>query len=81
MTHDKMRHCKFNKVFEQLHRLTINKINHQLQVYINECSDCSKNQIHHHKFYNDLQSILSLSISFHILAIDFIVTECTSWLF
>src|SRR5436190_23556706 len=74
MTHDEMRHCKFNRAFEHLHKLAINKISHQLQVYINECSDCSKNQTHHHKFYSNFQSILSSSISFHILAIDFILT-------
>ena len=53
ITHDEMRHCEFDRVFEHLHELTINKISHQLQVYINECSDCNKNQTHYHKFYDD----------------------------
>ena len=74
MTHDEMRHCRFDRVFEHFHELTINKTSCQLQVYINKCSDCDKNQIHYHKFYNDFQSILSLSISFHTLTINFIFT-------
>ena len=43
MTHDEMRHCRFDKAFECLHELIINKTSCQLQVYINECSDCDKN--------------------------------------
>ena len=87
MIHDEMRHCRFDKVFECLHELTINKTSHQLWVYIDECSDCDKNQTCCHKFYSDLQSILSLLISFHILVIDFIlallisektITSCSS---
>ena len=74
ITHDEMRYCRFNKGFECFHKLTINKTSCQLQVYIDECSDCSKNQTHHHKLYDDFQSILSSSISFHILVIDFILT-------
>ena len=58
--------------------MTINKTNHQLWVYIKRCLNCSKNQTHHHKFYSDLQLILSLSISFHILAIDFILALSVS---
>ena len=30
MTHNKMRHCEFNKAFEHFHKLTINKTSHQL---------------------------------------------------
>ena len=78
MTHDEMRHCRFDRVFEQLHKLTINKINYQLQVYIDECLNCDKNQTCCHKFYNDLQLILSSLILFHILAIDFILTLSVS---
>ena len=52
--HDKMRHYRFDKAFEHLHKLIINKTSHQLQVYIDECSDCDKNQICCHKLYNDL---------------------------
>jgi len=74
MTHDEMRYCKFDRTFECLHKLTINKISHQLQVYIDKCSDCDKNQTCHHKFYDNFQSIFNSLISFHILAIDFILT-------
>ena len=73
MTHNEMKYCEFDRAFEYFHELTINKTSHQLQAYINECLNCSKNQIHCHKFYNNLQSILNLLISFHILVIDFIL--------
>ena len=75
MTHDKMRHCRFNRAFEHLHRLAINKTSHQLQVYINECSDCSKNQTHCHKFYSNLQLILSLLIFKENYNIMLIITD------
>ena len=78
MTHNEMKHCKFDRAFEHFHKLTINKTSHQLQVYINECSDCDKNQTHHHKLYDDLQLILNLLILFHILAIDFILALSVS---
>ncbi len=54
MTHDEIRYCEFDRAFECLHELIINKTSYQLQVYINECSDCDKNQTCHHKFYDDL---------------------------
>ena len=53
MAHNEMKYCRFDRVFEHFHELIINKISCQLQVYINECSDCSKNQTHCHKLYND----------------------------
>ena len=39
-----------------------------------KCIKCNVNQIKRHKFYDSLQSILSSSISFHTLTIDFILT-------
>ena len=66
MTHDEMRHCRFNRVFEHLHKLTINKTSHQLQVYIDECSDCNKNQTHCHKFYKQIKSLFDSSSSLYL---------------
>src|SRR5947207_8717429 len=37
ITHDEIRHCRFDKAFEHFYKLTINKTSCQLQVYIDEC--------------------------------------------
>lgn len=44
-----------------------------LKAYLKHCSVCKVNQTRRHKLYENLQSILSFSISFHTLTIDFVL--------
>ena len=46
----------------------------QLREYLRHCSNCQIHQIKRHKSYDFLQSILSISILFHIFIIDFILS-------
>ena len=43
IAYNKIRYCKFNKVFKQLYKLIINKTSCQLQVYIDKCLNYDKN--------------------------------------
>ena len=46
--------------------------------YLKNCFKCNINCTRRHKFFDNLQSILSSSILFHILIIDFILTLSNS---
>lgn len=44
-----------------------------LKIFLKHCSECQVNQTRRHKSHGALQPIDSLSISFHIIAMDFIL--------
>ena len=51
----------------------IPRITRKLRIYIKHCSFCQLNQIKHHKFYEELTPISNLVISFHTIAMNFIL--------
>ena len=63
----------FNQSLCYLNELFIYKIVKQLKQYIDHCLDCQINYSRQHCFYELLQSILSSSIFFHIITMNFIM--------
>ena len=67
-------HFDFTKCYERVAvSYFIRDLFKQLRDYLRHCSNCQIHQIRRHKSYDFLQSILSTSILFHILIIDFIL--------
>lgn len=50
----------------------------RLRIYIAHCSQCQVNQTKRHRFYDELQSIVSLAISFHIVFMNFVIALSSS---
>ena len=72
-------HSEFNHFYERINSFWyINELIKYFKNYIAHCSQCKINKIRRHKFYDFLQFILSLFISFHTLIIDFILTMFVS---
>ena len=75
MTHHEFNeHIEFDRIYERLtNSWYIRDLSKQLINYFKHCFECQINRIRKHKFYENLQSILSSSILFHILTIDFVL--------
>ena len=68
-------HLDFAKCYERMSVFYfIRDFFKQLREYLRHCSNCQIHQIKRHKSYDFLQSILSISIFFHIFIIDFILS-------
>lgn len=75
MTHDETFHMKFHKCFAIVfEKIFIRKLTHHLKNYISFCSQCRLNQIQKHRSYENMMSILTKNMSFHIIAMNFILT-------
>lgn len=73
MTHDDC-HIEFDRTFNKINNSWyIRNLFKHLTNYLKHCSQCRINRTRRHKFYNNLQSILSSSILFHFIIIDFIL--------
>lgn len=56
----------------------IRGLSKHLREYLRHCPDCQVFQTRRHKSYETLQPVLSSSVSFHTITIDFILTlSCT----
>ena len=67
-------HFDYVKCFEQMFvSYYIRDLFRYLRDYLKHCSNCQIYQIKKHAFYEFMQSILTSSISFHIIIIDFIL--------
>ena len=72
-THDENHHCDFHRVYVRISEsLYIRHLVKRLRKYIKHCKKCIENQIIRHVFYDELHSIKSIALSFHIIIIDFI---------
>ena len=72
MTHDN-EHLKFDRTYEKLISVWyIRNFAKHLKSYLKHCLFCKINRTKKHKLYESLQSILSSSIPFHTITINFV---------
>ena len=72
-THDENHHCDFHRVYVRISEfLYIRHLVKKLKKYIKHCKKCIENQIVRHVLYDELHSIKSIALFFHIIIIDFI---------
>ena len=73
-THDENHHCDFHRVYVRIFEfLYIRHLVKKFKKYIKHCKKCIENQIVRHVFYDELHSIKSIALFFHIIIIDFIL--------
>ena len=73
ITYDENHHCDFHRVYVRIFEfLYIKHSIKKFRRYIKHCKKCILNQIIRHAFYDELHSIKSIALSFHIIIIDFI---------
>src|SRR5204862_1905520 len=74
MTHNNHYHADFHQVYNNIVAdLYIQNLSQHLKQYITHCLKCLHYQTTRHVSYEALQSIIELSISFHIIITDFIL--------
>lgn len=79
LTHDQQHHSEFHRIYDQiLISLFIKKLIQHLKTYILHCFKCKLNQTQWHTSYDLLHLISILSISFHIIIMNFILTLSSS---
>ena len=72
-TYDENHHCDFHRVYVRIFEfLYIRHLVKKFKKYIKHCKKCIENQIVRHVFYDELHSIKSIVLFFHIIIIDFI---------
>ena len=75
LIHNFNNHAGFHRTY---HRLTniifMSKLSRKTRQYVKHCSICELNQIKKHAFYEKLMSMTVFTISFRIIAMNFIVT-------
>jgi hypothetical protein len=75
MTHDNNYHCEFHRVYARIFEsVYIRHMIKRLRRYIHHCKLCLKDQIKRHSSYDELNSIRTMTFSFHTVIIDFVVT-------
>ena len=73
--HDLTHHDDFMRTYDRLrHFIYVRFMIKRLKIYIAHCSKCQINQIKRHSIYDELTSIISSAISFHIIIMNFIIT-------
>ena len=73
LVHDE-NHSEFDRTYLQIvSSWYIQRLTKHIKAYIKHCLKCNLNQTRRHKSYESLQSILTSSVSFHSIAIDFIL--------
>ena len=74
MIHDST-HSGFDKIYHLvICSWYIQRLIKHVKNYIRHCFKCTINQIRRHKSYDSLQSILTSSVFFYVIAIDFVLT-------
>ena len=72
-TYNKNHHCDFHRFYVRIFEfLYIKHLIKKFKKYIKHCKKCIENQIVRYAFYDELHSIMSIVLSFHIIIIDFI---------
>ena len=74
LTHDDNQHAELIRFYARIvESLYILKLFRKLRAYITHCSICQLNQTKRHRFYEELMSIICSTISFHTIAMNFIL--------
>jgi hypothetical protein len=74
MTHDDNHHCGFHRVYARIAgSLYIRHMFKRLKRYIQHCRSCLEGQTKRHVSYEELTSIKTTILFFHIVIIDFVV--------
>ena len=74
ITHDLNNHDDFHRIYDKIvNSMYFKQFTKRLRNYIKHCSKCQLNQIKRHLLYESLQFIITSTISFHTLIIDFIL--------
>ena len=63
-------HCAYVRLFEIVY---VHKLSRKLIIYIRHCFSCQLNQIKRHRDYDELIFVFTFFISFHIIAMDFVL--------
>ena len=72
--HDFTHYNNFIKIYDKLrHFIYVRFIIKRFKTYITHCSKCQINHIKLYSVYNELNSIMSLIISFHTIVMNFII--------
>ena len=73
-THDFTHHDDFMRTYDRLRNsIYVHSMIKHFKIYITHCSKCQINQIKRHSIYDELTLIVSSTILFHTIAMDFIV--------
>jgi hypothetical protein len=76
MTHDDNHHCEFHKAYIRIFEsLYIRHISKRLRRYIHHCKSCFEKQTKRYSSYDELNSIRTMTLSFHTVIIDFVVAS------
>ena len=71
--HDENQHFDVHRCYERIANiLYVSRLFRKIRRYIEHCSICQLTQIKRHRLYDELNSIISSSTSFHIIIMNFI---------
>ena len=74
MIHDFIHHDDYHRIYDKIvSSVYIRHLFKHLCIYIAHCSNCQLNQIKKHFIYDKLISMITSTISFHIITINFII--------
>jgi hypothetical protein len=74
MTHNDNHHCEFHKAYARIFEsLYIRHMIKRLRRYIHHCKSCLERQTKRHSSYDELNSIRTMTLSFHTVIIDFVI--------
>ena len=74
IAHDLSSHGGFHRTYDRLvNSVYVRQLTKRLRTYIEHCPECQLNQTKRHSPYGSLQPIVTPSIPFHTLAMDFIL--------
>ena len=75
LIHDNNHHCDFHRAYARIaDSLYIRHLTKRFRKYIKYCKKCMKNQTMRHASYEKLKFINIMTLLFHIIIIDFIVS-------
>ena len=75
LAHDENQHFDVHRCYERIASiLYVFRLFRKFRKYIEHCFQCQLTQIKRHRLYDELNSIISFSTSFHTIAMNFILT-------
>ena len=75
LAHDQNQHSGTTRCFHRIKEsIFIFRLSKKLRTYIDHCFQCQLNQTKRHKIYEKLMLIISSTISFHTMTMNFIMT-------
>ena len=75
LTHDQNNHAEHHRAYQKLvDSVYMPKMSRKIRQYINHCPSCELNQTKRHATYEELMPIVTSTISFRTIAMNFIVT-------